>query len=60
MLFYGGWLYSVPVAVMSVIRIFFSFLPAPIQLLFFGFLAIFVIVIVFKVIAMVLDAIPFL
>ncbi len=45
---------------MSVIRIFFSFLPTPIQLLFFGFLAIFVIVIVFKVIAMVLDAIPFL
>lgn len=45
---------------MNLIRIFFSFLPAPVQLLLFGFFAIVLIVIIFKVIAMVLDAIPFL
>lgn len=45
---------------MTLFRVFFAFLPAPVQVLFFGFLAIFLIVIVFKVIGMVLDSIPFL
>lgn len=37
-----------------------SFLPASVQLLILGFIAIVVIVIVFKIIGLVLDAIPFL
>lgn len=37
-----------------------SFLPAPVQVAILAFLAILAIVIIFKIVAMVLDAIPFL
>lgn len=37
-----------------------SFLPAVIQAAILGFLALLVIILVFKIVAMVLDAIPFL
>lgn len=37
-----------------------SFLPAPIQALILGFLAIVAIFLIFKIVALVLDAIPFL
>ena len=42
------------------IRLAISFLPAPLQALILGSIAILVIIAVFRVIRMVLDAIPFL
>lgn len=45
---------------MTLFRIIFAFLPASVQLLVFGLFAIFLIIIAFKVVGMVLDAIPFL
>lgn len=37
-----------------------SFLPAPVQVLVLGLLAVLAFIVVFRIIAMVLDAIPFL
>lgn len=42
------------------ITLLFSFLPSAVQVMILAILAIFLIIIVFRVIAMVLDAIPFL
>lgn len=44
----------------EVITLLISFLPAPIQVLILGILAILVLIVVFRIIAMVLNAIPFL
>lgn len=37
-----------------------SFLPAPVQAIIFGIVAILVVILIFRIIRMVLDAIPFL
>lgn len=42
------------------LRLAISFLPAPVQAIILGAIALLVIIIAFRVIAMVLDAIPFL
>lgn len=44
----------------KVLRLAVSFLPAPIQALIFGIIALLVVIAVFRIIAMVMDAIPFL
>lgn len=46
--------------VVGAIRLAISFLPAPVQVIVVGTVALLVVIIVFRVIAMVLDAIPFL
>lgn len=44
----------------AVLRLAISFLPAPVQVIIVGAVALLVVIVVFRVIAMVLDAIPFL
>lgn len=42
------------------LRLAVSFLPAPVQALIFGIIALLLVIAVFKIIAMVMDAIPFI
>lgn len=44
----------------AALRLLFSFLPAPVQVFILGVFAIILIVVVFKVVALVLNSIPFL
>lgn len=46
--------------VISAIKLLFSFLPAGVAVLFLGIIAFLVIAVVFKLVKLVLDAIPFL
>lgn len=46
--------------IINAIRLMICFLPAPVQVLIFVILAILVIFVIFKIVAMVLNAIPFL
>ena len=43
----------------AALRLVFSILPAPVQLLIFGIVGLLVLIVVFRIIAMVLNAIPF-
>lgn len=44
----------------NALRLAVSFLPAPVQALIFGIIALLLVIAVFKIIAMVMDAIPFI
>lgn len=44
----------------AALRLVFSVLPAPVQLLILGIIGLLVLIVVFRIIAMVLNAIPFL
>lgn len=44
----------------AVLRLFWAFLPAPVQIAILAFFAVIVILLVLKIVAIVLDAIPFL
>ena len=44
----------------SVLKLFWAFLPSPIQIAILAFFALIVILLVLKIVAIVLDAIPFL